>query len=128
MPDALRFLGGLMPGGWDALRRANREGALAARRMLAARLGVPLPAPDSMIGSLAALPLPDAPGGPRLPSPYKEPLQAALVGRHRIQVPIMPWPQAPKRLVRTSTQIYNEPQDVERLAEALLLELLRERR
>ena len=127
VPDALRFLGGLLPGGWDALRRRNREGALAARRTLAARLGIPLPAPDDMIGTLAALPLPDAPAGVRPPSRYQEPLQAALVERHRIQVPVMTWPAAPRRLIRTSTQIYNRPEEIDRLADALLTELAAER-
>lgn len=128
VPDAIRFLGGLLPGGWEALRRANREGALAARRRLADRLGVPVPAPESMIGTLAALPLPDAPQGPHAPSPYKEPLQAALVARHRIQVPVITWPARPHRLVRTSTQVYNEPAEIDRLADALLVELAAERR
>ena len=128
VPDAIEFLRGLLPGGWPALREHNRQGALAARRRLAARLGVEPPAPESMIGSLAALPLPDAPDRARAPSPYREPLQAALVERHRIQVPVMTWPARPRRLIRTSTQVYNEPAEVERLADALLSELAAERR
>jgi isopenicillin-N epimerase len=130
VPEAIRFLGGLLPGGWPELRRRNREGALAARRRLAARLGIASPAPDDMIGSLAALPLPDAPDGdrPRPPSPYKEPLQQALVERHRIQIPVMPWPARPKRLIRTSTQLYNTPDEIERLDAALELEFIREGR
>jgi isopenicillin-N epimerase len=129
VPEAIRFLGGLFPGGWPELRRRNREGALAARRRLAARWKLPLPAPDDMIGSLATLPLPDAPDGedrPRAPSRYKEPLQAALVEQHRIQIPVMAWPARPKRLIRTSTQVYNTPEDVERLLAALEIELERE--
>lgn len=128
VPEAIRFLGGLLPGGWPELRRTNREGALAARRRLAERLGVPLPAPDAMIGTLAALPLPDGLPGPHPPSPYKEPLQARLVEAHRIQVPIVTWPERPRRLVRTSTQLYNVPAEIDRLADALLHELAAERR
>ena len=129
VPEAIRFLGSLFPGGWPELKRKNREGALAARRRLAAVLGVPLPAPDAMIGALAALPLPDTASSPflRLPSPYKEPLQATLVSRHRIQVPVMTWPQRPHRLIRTSTQAYTAPEEIARLAEALARELAAER-
>src|SRR5207253_1137738 len=52
VPEALRYLGGLMAGGWPALMARNREVALAARRILCATLGVASPAPDAMIGSL----------------------------------------------------------------------------
>ncbi|MFM8981292.1 MAG: aminotransferase class V-fold PLP-dependent enzyme [Planctomycetia bacterium] len=129
VPDALRFIEGLRPGGWAAHMRLNREGALAARRQLAARLGVPLPCPDSMIGTLATLPLPPAPAGVAPPARgYHTALQERLVAQHRIQVPVLYWPQAPTRWVRTSTQAYNEPAEVERLAGALEAELAAERR
>lgn len=129
VPDALRFIEGLRPGGWAAHMRLNREGALAARRQLAARLGVPLPCPDSMIGTLATLPLPPAPAGVAAPARgYHTALQERLVAQHRIQVPVLYWPQAPTRWVRTSTQAYNEPAEVERLAGALEAELAAERR
>jgi isopenicillin-N epimerase len=128
VPEALRVLGALFPGGWPELMRRNRDGALAARRRLAERLGVPLPAPDSMIGTLAALPLPDAPRGARPPSRYRDALQDALVERHRVQVPIVVWPAAPRRWVRTSTQAYNRPAEIDLLADALLAELAAERR
>lgn len=129
VPDALRFIEGLRPGGWAAHMRLNREGALAARRQLAARLGVPLPCPDSMIGTLATLPLPPAPAGVAAPARgYHTALQERLVAQHRIQVPVLYWPQAPTRWVRTSTQAYNEPAEVEPLAGALEAELAAERR
>jgi isopenicillin-N epimerase len=128
VPDSIRFLGGLFPGGWPDLRRRNREGALSARRRLAARLGIALPAPDDMIGSLAALPLPDAPAREAKPTRYKEPLQTALVDNHHIQVPVMTWPAHPKRLIRTSTQVYNSREEIDLLGDALLVELAAERR
>ena len=40
----------------------------------------------------------------------------------------MPWPAPPKRLIRTSTQAYNTPDQIDRLADALLVELAAERR
>lgn len=134
VPEAIAFLGGLVAGGWPALRERNRQGALAARQRLSERLGLRPPAPASMIGSLAALVLPDGPtpgasgAAPSAgASPYKEPLQAALVARHSIQVPIVTWPARPHRLVRTSTQVYNDPSEIERLADALQTELAAER-
>lgn len=122
VPDAIEFLGGLLPGGWPALRKRNRELALAARRLLSAVIGTPLVAPESMIGSLAALRLPDTVPGALL-DPVQEPLHRALHDRHRIQVPVFVWPEPPARLIRVAAQVYNELSDYEKLARALRDEL-----
>jgi isopenicillin-N epimerase len=61
VPEAIRVMAAMLPGGWPAIMAANRDLAIAARRTLAGALGVGQPAPDEMIGALAALPLPDAP-------------------------------------------------------------------
>lgn len=119
VPAALEHVGGLVPGGWPAVRAHNRALALAARETLCAALEAPAPAPDSMIGSLAAVPLPDGDEGAP-PSPLlTEPLQDALLERWRIEVPIVIWPRRPRRLVRVSAQLYNRPEQYERLARAL---------
>jgi isopenicillin-N epimerase len=81
-----------------------------------------------MIGSLAAVPLPPRPPeAPARGAVYPEALQDALADRHRIQVPIVPFPAPPARLVRISAQRYNRRAQYERLASALLEELARER-
>jgi isopenicillin-N epimerase len=127
VPAALRFVAALVPGGWPAVMARNRALALAARAALAAALGTPAPCPDAMIGSLAALALPDAreitPPGSSL---YAEPLQQALVDRHHIQVPVAPWPAPPRRLVRVSAHLYNRIDEYRRLGAALVEELGRE--
>jgi isopenicillin-N epimerase len=46
-------------------------------------------------------------------------MQAALEEQERIEVPIIPWPRAPKRLVRVSAQIYNDEGQYRRLGERL---------
>jgi isopenicillin-N epimerase len=115
---AIEYMGGLLPGGWEALRARNRSLALHARGVLARALGVDPPAPDEMIGSLVALPLPDGSPDPPASPLYLDPLQDALMGAHAIEVPIISWPSPPKRLVRISAQIYNEPEEYEALARA----------
>lgn len=127
VPDALRFLGGLVAGGWPALMAHNRATALSMRARLATRLGAALPSPDEMIGSLAAIALPDDPSAD-MSHAYRTALQTALVERHRVQVPIVVWPAPPRRFVRISAQIYNRPAEYDRLADALLAELTAERR
>ena len=114
VPACIDFLAKLAPD-W---RARNRRLALEARAILCAALGVPPPAPESMIGSLAAVPLPD--GQPRVVDALSiDPLQAALFEKHRIEVPIVPWPAPPKRLVRVSAQLYNTRDEYELLAHAL---------
>ncbi len=128
VPAAIRFMESLLPGGLPAVMEANRSLALEARAILTEALGVAAPAPAEMIGALAAVPLPDAAHTAAPASAlYAEPLQDALVARHRIQVPIVPWPASPRRLVRVSAQRYNSRAQYERLATALVAELARER-
>jgi isopenicillin-N epimerase len=115
VPEAIRAMGALLPGGWPALRGHNRATALAARDLLCEALGCSPPAPDAMIGALAAVPLPGAPSSP----PRLDPLQDALLERWGIEVPVFAWPAPPRRLLRISAQIYNDRPQYERLAEAL---------
>jgi isopenicillin-N epimerase len=108
-------------GGWPALMAANRALALAGRDVIGEALGNEPAAPDSMLGSMAALPLagvaPEAAAA----------LHDALVREDSIQVPIVVWPVPAARdgsvaasvLLRISAQRYNEPADYERLAAAL---------
>lgn len=128
VPESMRYVGALLPGGWPAIRAQNRALALAARTILCQALDVRPPAPESMIGSLAAVALPRGPvsGEPRS-ALYTEPLQKALYAHHRIQVPIVPWPTRSDRLVRISAALYNQRAEYELLARALLTEIERER-
>jgi isopenicillin-N epimerase len=117
VPEAIRFLEALVPGGCPALMARNRALALEARTILGRALGVAPPAPDDMIGALGAIPLPDAPG-PSLAA--IDPLQDALLEQFGIEVPIVPFPPPRGRLVRVSCQLYNSTADYERLAGALV--------
>jgi len=119
VPDAIRFLGSLLPEGWPELMARNRALALDARRTLCKTLRIAPPCPDEMIGSLASLRIPEGP--PELPrSPFSwNHVQERLLQEHGIEVPILPWPVPPKRLVRISAQLYNDEKQYERLAEAL---------
>jgi len=119
LPDCLSFLATLTPDGIPGLMRRNRGLALEARRILATALEVDLPCPDSMLGSLATLPLPDAASIPGAGYLEIDPLQQALWDRHRIEVPILGWPKASKRWVRVSAQAYNVRAHYERLGQAL---------
>ncbi len=130
--EALRFGAGLLDGGWPALMARNRDLTRRARSVIASALGLPgeTPAPDEMLGSMVALPLPTT--GPLAvtgagSSPLDtDPLQQRLIDEHGIEVPIYPWPvpaaaspDATRRLIRISSAAHNGPDDVDRLVAAL---------
>jgi isopenicillin-N epimerase len=121
VPEALRFMAAQLPGGWPTIMERNRKLALAARGVLCAALKIEPPAPDEFIGSLASVPIRDAANVEPSKSPlYLDPLQDRLLHDHSIEVPVIPWPQPPKRLLRISAQLYNSIPQYERLASALL--------
>ncbi|MEN9800337.1 MAG: hypothetical protein RL653_4034 [Pseudomonadota bacterium] len=109
LPAALDFLEGLLPGGLPGLMAHNAALARTGRDTLARALGVEPPVADELLGSMAALPLPpgDAPA-----------LHDALYDAG-FEVPVIPFPAAPSRLVRISAQAYNRPSEYEALAAAL---------
>ena len=108
--EAIRFVGSLVPGGWAEVMRRNRQLALRARDILVAALGISNPAPDEMLGSMAAVPISDG---------SMDELQDRLLHQHSIEVPVMPWPEPPKRLLRISAQLYNDERDYLYLADVL---------
>ena len=77
-----------------------------------------------MIGSLASVPMPDAGDDKPAKSPlYLDPLQDTMLAKYGIEVPIIPWPAPPKRLLRLSAQLYNSLPQYRHLAAALEEEL-----
>jgi len=119
VPAALEFMGSLLPGDWDAVRERNHSLALAARSLLCTELDLEPLCPDDMIGAIASLPLPPGSGEPPSSPLYADPLQDTLLERYSIEVPVIPWPAAPQRLVRISAQVYNTLDEYQRLADAL---------
>jgi isopenicillin-N epimerase len=118
IPDAIAFLESLLPGGIAELRQRNHDLAIAGRNLLCEALGTTAPVPDSMIGSLASviLPDPDPTGAPKMAG---DPLQAILWEQHKIEVPCMNWPHPKLRMLRISPQIYNSIEQYEYLANAI---------
>lgn len=114
VPAAIDFIGGLMDGGWSEVMRRNRALALEGRDII----GLGKAAPDDMLGAMVGIPLPD---GDALKAPplYGDALQDALLFEDRIEVPIVPWPRPPKRVLRISAHLHNERGDYVKLAEAL---------
>jgi isopenicillin-N epimerase len=125
IPAAISFGASLVPGGWEALRRRDHELTLDGRDGVCGALGIDPPAPDDMIGSMAAVPLPGLEGSGSAPpiDVYADPVHVSLQ-RHGIQAAVSPWPARPdgrpwRRLLRFSVAPYVARQDIDRLARAL---------
>jgi isopenicillin-N epimerase len=115
IPASIAFLRDVCP----TWRERNRELALEARKILCDALSIAAPAPESMIGSLAALPIADANEIHPFNLAFNDPLQEELFREHGFEVPIFSWPAPPKRVLRVSAQLYNTRDEYVRLASAL---------
>jgi isopenicillin-N epimerase len=118
VPAALRVVGNLVPGGWPEVMAKNHALARVGRRLLCAALDIAPPCPETMLGSLAAIRLPDGEEPPRsFLAP--DPLQDVLLEEKSIEVPIFAWPRAPARWLRISAQLYNSEAQYAYLAKSL---------
>jgi isopenicillin-N epimerase len=116
--DTIDYMNNLYPDAWGGIRKHNHELALAGRKLIMETLGVNNCAPDSMIGSLASIPMPDM-NTDQIPHLYIDDIQNILFNEYKIEVPVMIWPNAPKRVIRISAQIYNSIEQYKILADAL---------
>jgi isopenicillin-N epimerase len=114
VPDAIAFMGSLLPGGWSELIQRNHELALQGRQVLCQALEVLPPCPDEMIGSMAVIPMPAAWENRHFMAVHDE-----LFDEFGIQVQVIPWPETPRLLIRISAQIYNTLEQYVYLAKAL---------
>jgi isopenicillin-N epimerase len=116
---ALQFLGSLVPGGWPEIMALNGALARRARTILCEALGVAPPCPESMLGSLATVALPEGPAVGIVSPPLTDPLQDWLLFERGIEVPVFPWPAAPRRWIRLSPHLHNSEAQYHFLAAAL---------
>ncbi len=115
---AIEWMGNLLPGGWNELRRRNHDLAVQGRQLLCDRLGVEAPCPAAMLGSMATIPLPDrfqdVPPSGRIDAE-----QLRLYDEFGIEVPFSRMGQRALRCFRVSAQIYNSPAEFTYLADVL---------
>ncbi|MDJ0617611.1 MAG: aminotransferase class V-fold PLP-dependent enzyme [Calothrix sp. MO_192.B10] len=112
--EAIKFMGSLLPGGWDELRQRNHELVLQGRKLLCDALKVLPPCPQDMIGSMAVIPMPESWENRDFASVRDE-----LLDNFGIEVHMIPWQEQSRLLMRISAQIYNSIQEYEYLARAL---------
>lgn len=111
--EAIQFIGGLLPGGWNELMQRNHDLVLQGRQAICRALDVLPLCPDDMVGSMAVISMPAA-----LENRSYMALHDDLFDNFGIEVQVVGW-EKPKFLVRISAQIYNTLQQYEYLGEAL---------
>jgi isopenicillin-N epimerase len=117
LSESIHCLGAMLARGWPAVRERNHAMAVEAQTILCEALRIPKPCPEEMLGSMAAIPIPDA--ARSAPALGWDRLQwhDALLDRG-FEVPVSDFP--PGRLtLRVSCQLYNEGDQYVRLAETL---------
>ena len=109
----------LFTGGWNELRKNNRDLALKGRKIISEKLEVDLPAPENMIGHLGTIII----GETQVPKHGFNvivPLQEELFSNYKIEVPVFVYPRsAPKLCLRIACQAYNDVSQIEYLAESV---------
>ncbi len=118
VPEAIRWMGELLPGGWPELRERNHQLVVQARNFLCERFEVEPPCPQEFLGSLATILLPERFQG-RARSGRIDREQLALYDRFGIEVPLSRFGQPERRWLRVAAQIYNSPAEYEFLADAV---------
>ncbi|HET9328020.1 MAG TPA: aminotransferase class V-fold PLP-dependent enzyme [Candidatus Eisenbacteria bacterium] len=100
--------------GLEALRSYNHGLAWRGAHFLAERWGTRFEVPESMVGTMATIPLPDRAGRD---SEQAARLRDALLFEDAIEVQVHAW--RGRVWVRISGQVYNDEDDLARLAEAV---------
>lgn len=116
--DSLEFMPTLIDGGWDAIKKHNRDLAIQGAKIIANKLSVSLPVPESMLGSIVNIPISDD-IIPIVKFNYYTSIKNELFDKYKIEVPTMLFP-APHQYVRVSAQLYNSIEQYEYLADSLM--------
>ena len=123
LPALIDYMDGISNEGWAGIMVRNRALAVEARDLICQELGLELPCPVDMIGSLATICLPGSVETTFTDYHVIDPLKQILMHQYGIEVSLSAWPSPAGRYLRISTQLYNALSQYRQLTEALQLEL-----
>src|SRR5262249_47588170 len=110
-PAGIEFLKSLS---LEAVYQHNHRYVMNAARMLGERWGIPMPAPESMIGTMVTLALPESFGTTQDDAMR---LKDALLFEENIEVSMHSWKN--RVCLRICGQVYNDASDLDRLIRAV---------
>ena len=100
--------------GFEKILSYNHRLAWEAACYLSDRWKTKLTMPESMVATMATIPLPERMGKSKLEAMH---LRDRLLFEHKIEIQLHSWKE--RLWVRVSAQIYNDMHDIERLADAV---------
>jgi isopenicillin-N epimerase len=125
--DSIDYMAKLLPGGWEEVMKRNNNLVLKARKIICEKLDIPLPCPESMIGSIASFPISESNYKGKMCRNFIDPLQDVLFSEYKIEVPVSYWDVFPKRVMRISSQLYNNIEEYNDLG-LILKNIINDRR
>ena len=122
IPYALKWMNKLHPDGWTGLQNENTRRAKVFRRKLSETFNEPVLCPDSMVGHMGSILLPESiriPEGGDVPiGQGLSPLWDILYQRYGIEVVVFPFEE--RLVLRFSIQVYVTDVDLEHLRQSLI--------
>lgn len=116
--DALDYLPTLVNGTWATVMAHNHHLVVQAANLIANTLGVALPTPVSMVGSICCIPMPNG-AAPSHKFHSNTALKNTLFNKYNIEVMVTQFPAAPTQWLRISAQLYNSMAQYEYLTMCL---------
>ncbi len=118
IPMAIEHVGGMLPGGWDAVMARNHALALSARGILCDALGTREVLAESLLTAMVTLPLRTAEQEANA-NYANHPLTEKLHAEYGIRAVVFPWPPHRALYLRVSAALYNSEEEFRYLADAL---------
>ncbi len=117
LPTAIVFLETLYSGGLEQLYQENHDAAVKARKVICDALQTELPSCNTMIGSMASVPLDATRFTKHECTPAM--LKKTLFQKHHFELPLFQLWDSDTWCLRISMQAYNEASQIDRLASVL---------
>lgn len=119
IPFAVNLIGTQANDGWKGWMEQNHQLVIRGRDALCRALQIEPPCDNTLLASMATVPVAGKPQPLSLGYNKVDQLQEMLFRDHAIEVPVFQWPDANHRVLRISAQQYNNPEQYDRLAQII---------
>ena len=118
IPHAIKHVGSMVPWRMDRNNGKSSDGNFW-KDLICEVLDTTPPTPDFMISSMSSVEFPSNEDIESIPLDG-DPIHNQLYDEHRIQVPVISWPNHNSKYIRISAQLYNSKEEYEYLSDSLI--------